>query len=128
MQKFDIRALVLGGMFVSLTILLTYVLLCTQPLFTLPLALCPIALYGAMYGPWKGALVGAAANLIGTAVLGLSIFFPGFTLSDFCTGWIYGYFFSQKEANRLEGSLETFPFSNSINSSGIKYLMVGDFL
>ena len=128
MQKFDIRALVLGGMFVSLTILLTYVFALHTTFVHITFGFVPIALYGAMYGPWKGALVGAAANLIGTAVLGLSIFFPGFTLSDFCTGWIYGYFFSQKEANRLEGSLETFPFSNSINSSGIKYLMVGDFL
>ena len=96
MQKFDIRALVLGEMFVSLTILLTYVFALHTTFVHITFGFVPIALYGAMYGPWKGALVGAAANLIGTAVLGLSIFFPGFTLSDFCTGGIYGYFFQKK--------------------------------
>lgn len=53
MQKFDIRALVLGGMFVSLTILLTYVFALHTTFVHITFGFVPIALYGAMYGPWK---------------------------------------------------------------------------
>lgn len=51
MQKFDIRALVLGGMFVSLTILLTYVFALHTTFVHITFGFVPIALYGAMYGP-----------------------------------------------------------------------------
>lgn len=44
----------------------------------------PLALYGALAGPWR------AADLIGVSLFGTGAFFPGFTLSALLVGAIYG--------------------------------------
>lgn len=97
MQKFNTRALVLGGVSVSLAVLLTYVFSLRVTFVHITFGFLPIALYGAMYGPWRAGMVGAVANLVGSLIFVPDIFFPGFILSDFLTGWIYGYFFNKKE-------------------------------
>lgn len=97
MQKINARALVLGGMFASLVILLTYVFSIKITFVHITFGFLPLALYASMYGPWKAGMVGAVANLIGSTMFYPDIFFPGFVLSDFLKGWIYGYFFHKKK-------------------------------
>ncbi len=91
------KTIVYMGVFTAMTVLLSYVFSIRTTFVHVTFGFLPIALFGAMSGPWKAGTMAALANIIGTAALGMSIFFPGFILSDFLTGWIYGYFFYQRE-------------------------------
>lgn len=97
MPKNKIHELVMLGILTGLAVLLSYVFAIQTPFVRITFGFLPIALAGAFYGPWKAGLVGALDNLIGTAIIGTSIFFPGFTLSDFLTGFLFGWFFYHKE-------------------------------
>lgn len=85
------------GTLTGLAVLLSYIFAIQTPFVRITFGFLPIAIAGAFFGPWKAGLVGALDNLIGTAIIGTSIFFPGFTVSDFLTGYIFGWFLYQKE-------------------------------
>lgn len=89
MPKNKIHEWVVLGILTGLAVLLSYVFAIQTPFVRITFGFLPIALAGAFYGPWKAGLVGALDNLIGTAIIGTSIFFPGFTLSDFLTGFLF---------------------------------------
>ena len=84
------RSLVLAGVFAALTVLLTYVFAVQTPFVRFSFGFLPLALYGALAGPWRAALVAAAADLIGVSLFGTGAFFPGFTLSALLVGAAYG--------------------------------------
>ena len=84
------RLLVLAGVFAALTVLLTYVFAVQTPFVRFSFGFLPLALYGALAGPWRAALVAAAADLIGVSLFGTGAFFPGFTLSALLVGAVYG--------------------------------------
>ena len=84
------RSLVLAGVFTALTVLLTYVFAVQMPFVRFSFGFLPLALYGAFAGPWRAALVAAAADLIGVSLFGTGAFFPGFTLSALLVGAVYG--------------------------------------
>lgn len=88
MHKNREKEMVVLGILTALAVLLSYVFAIQTPFVRITFGFLPLALAGALYGPWKAGLVGALDNLIGTALVGTSIFFPGFTLSDFLTGFI----------------------------------------
>lgn len=91
------KEMVILGVLTGLAILLTYVFAIQTPFVRITFGFLPIALAGAWYGPWKGGLVAALSDFIGSTCLGVGMFFPGFLLSSFCAGFIYGYFFHKKE-------------------------------
>lgn len=84
------QSLVRAGVFTALTVLLTYVFAVQTPFVRLSFGFLPLALYGALAGPWRAALVSAAADLIGVSLFGTGAFFPGFTLSALIVGAAYG--------------------------------------
>lgn len=55
-------------------------------------------LSGILFGPWYGALVSIASDLITSLTMG-SAFFPGFTLSAALGGFIYGWVLWRKPLN-----------------------------
>ncbi len=85
------------GVLTGLAILLSYVFAIQTPFVRITFGFLPIALAGAWYGPWKGGLVAALCDFIGSTCLGAGMFFPGFLLSNFLAGFIYGYFLHKKE-------------------------------
>ena len=84
------QSLVRAGVFTALTVLLTYVFAVQTPFVRLSFGFLPLALYGALAGPWRAALVSAAADLIGVSLFSTGAFFPGFTLSALLVGAVYG--------------------------------------
>ena len=96
MSRFSVKPLVYAGVSVALAVLFSYVFAIQTIFVRITFGFLPIAIYGAMYGPMKAGLVAAAADFIGTTLLGTSIFFPGFLVSGFLTGYIYGWFFYRK--------------------------------
>lgn len=107
MQKNKEKEIVMLGILTGLAVMMSYIFAVQTPFVRITFGFLPIAMAGAIYGPWKGGLVAALSDFIGTACLGTSIFFPGFLLSGFLTGWIYGKFFY---GHRLTLSYVCIPF------------------
>lgn len=91
MDSFSIRRFVFLGFFIAVTILLTFVFSIQTTFLRLSFSFLPIALCGAYFGAVPAGLMTAASGFIGTAVLGLGVFFPGFLLTDFLTGFLFGW-------------------------------------
>lgn len=86
------RKLVIIAMFVAIEVVLTRFLSIHTPFARIGLGFLPIAMLGIMYGPLTAGLSYAAGDLIGATLFPTGPFFPGFTLTVFLTGIVYGSF------------------------------------
>lgn len=90
MDSFSLRRFVFLGLFTAATLLLTFVFSIQTAFLRLSFSFLPIALCGLYFGGTAAGLMTAAAGFLGTAVFGLGPFFPGFLLTDFATGFLFG--------------------------------------
>lgn len=97
LRDFSAKPAVFAGVFIGLTILFTYVFSIQTPFVRLSFGFLPIAIYASMFGPMRGGLMAAAADLLGSTLFFPGLFFPGFTLSSFLSGVIYGHFLYGKD-------------------------------
>jgi len=84
------------GMFIAMQIVLTKVLSIETPYLRIDFAFIPIALCAMLYGPVKGGISAAVGDVIGVMLFPQFPFFPGFTLSAFLAGALYGLFLYRK--------------------------------
>lgn len=89
--------IVYGGIFTALTILFTYVFAIQTTFIRIDFAFIPIALYAAMWGPVRTAVMAGLADVIGSNLFMPGLYFPGFTVSAVLTGWLYGTFLYGRE-------------------------------
>lgn len=57
----------------------------------------PIVIGGILYGPLGGGLVGALGDFIGAVLFPIGPYFPGFTLTAFLTGTVFGLFLHKRQ-------------------------------
>ena len=88
--KASTRTLILSGLFVAASIILTrfFGFMLMGGTIRISLGAVPIALAGIMLGPAAGVLVGIVADLVGVMLLPQGSFFPGFTVSSALQGLI----------------------------------------
>ncbi|MDQ0202778.1 folate family ECF transporter S component [Pectinatus haikarae] len=96
MYHFKAKMVVLNGIFVALIILFTHIFAVQTPFLRISFGFLPLAVYAAICGPLHGGMVGAAADLLGCMLFSPGFYFPGFTLSAFFSGYVYGYCFYNK--------------------------------
>ena len=89
--------IVYGGIFMALTILFTYVFAIQTTFIRIDFAFIPIALYAAMWGRVRTAIMAGLADFIGSNLFMPGMYFPGFTVSAVLTGWLFGTFLYNKE-------------------------------
>lgn len=98
----SIYAIVAIAMLLALRVVLGFFANATLPFFgnsvKLSAAFLPIAFTAAMFGPFPAALVGALGDIVSFMVAPTGMYFPGFTISGFLTGLIYGLFFYKNNA------------------------------
>lgn len=89
-KKMSTKSIVLAGIFVAASIILTRFLgfMILGGTIRISLGSVPIALSGIMLGAVGGTLVGIVADLVGVLLVPQGAFFPGFTLSSALTGLI----------------------------------------
>lgn len=72
----------------------------TTPVVRITFAFLPTALIGMIFGPWVGGVAAVLADLLGFIIGGgVGGFFPGFTLSAFLTGLVYGVFIYKRNVS-----------------------------
>lgn len=89
-NKYDARSISKIGLLMALEIVLTQFISIETPIVRIGFGFLPIAIIGMLYGPWIAGMASAITDLVGTILFGGGVFFPGFVLSAFVGGMIYG--------------------------------------
>lgn len=84
------------GLLISMEIIFTRFLSVQTPIIRIGFGFIPIAFTAILFGPLTGGMAAAIADLIGMMIFPKGPYFPGFTLSAFLTGAIYGIFLYRK--------------------------------
>lgn len=99
----NIYSLAAIAMLLALRIVLGFFANATLPFFgntvKLSASFLPIAVTGVMFGPFPAAIIGALGDLLSFIIAPTGVYFPGFTISGFITGFIYGMAFYKSEIN-----------------------------
>ena len=93
------------SLFIALEVILTRFLAIQTPIVRISFTFLPIALSAMLFGPLFGGIAAALADLVGMMLFPSGPFFPGFTLTAFLTGVIYGLFLYKKPATLVQISL-----------------------
>ena len=94
----SVHSLVVMALMVALSIVATRFLSIETPIIRVGFGFVPIVISAMYLGPMRAGIIGLIADLIGFALAGKGIFFPGFTFSAFLSGFIYGIFFEGEKA------------------------------
>lgn len=95
------RTIAFVGLLVSMEIIFTRFLSFQTPIIRIGFGFIPVAFSAIMFGPLIGGLAAAIADVLGMMIFPKGAFFPGFTLSAFLGGAIYGLFLYRKQVTVL---------------------------
>jgi ECF transporter S component (folate family) len=82
---------------IALEIILTRFLSINLPIVRIGFGFLPVAMSGMLFGPVWAGLGYVVGDILGMLIFPSGAYFPGFTLSAFLTGTLYGIFFYNKE-------------------------------
>lgn len=105
-KKFDVRALTALGLLVAVEIVLSRFCSISAWNMKIGFGFLPVAVAAVMYGPLSAGIVAALGDFIGAILFPIGPYFPGFTLTAFLTGLIFGLFLYKKQsASRIFGAV-----------------------
>ena len=96
-----VAALAACGMLLALKVVLGMFTLNVSPVLKVGFSFLPIAAAGMLFGPAAGGAVGALGDVVSYFVSPTGPYFPGFTLSAFLSGFLYGVFLHGKPVKLL---------------------------
>ncbi|MBO4725770.1 MAG: folate family ECF transporter S component [Firmicutes bacterium] len=90
MRNSNTARLVTIALLMAMEIILTRFLSISTPILRLGFGFLPIAVIGILYGPlWAGTAY-ALGDIIGALLFPIGDYFPGFTLTAFLSGFVFG--------------------------------------
>lgn len=96
-SKLNTSKIVVISFLMALEVILTRFLSITMPFLRLGFGFLPISMIGILYGPlWAGTAY-ALGDIIGMMIFPAGPYFPGFTLTAFLTGSVYGLVLHNKQ-------------------------------
>lgn len=118
MKKFNTKKLVFLAILIAINVILTRYVSIRTPVVRIGFNFIAVALTSAFFGPLTGGLANVVADIVGMLISPLGDFFPGFTLSAFITGAVYGIFLHNKEitTKRIVGAC-------AVNSLGVSLFL-----
>jgi len=96
--KNNTHRLVLIALLVALNIVLSRFLSISAWNFKIGFAFVPVVIAAITMGPIGGGVVAGLGDLIGALMFPIGAFFPGFTLTAFLTGFVYGICLHKKQS------------------------------
>ncbi len=93
---FATRNLVIMAVLVAVQVVLSRFASITAWNVKIGFGFVPVMLGGMLLGPLGGGIIGMVSDLIGSILFPSGAFFPGFTLTAFLTGVIFGLFLQKK--------------------------------
>ena len=96
-KKFDVKKLIQISLLIAIEIILTRFCSINMQIVRIGFGFLPIAIIGMMYGPLSAGIAYAIGDILGMLLFPTGgSFFPGFTLTAFLTGIVYGVFLYNK--------------------------------
>lgn len=95
-QPFSVRAVVLIGAMTAVEIVLSRFLSFSVWNMKIGLGFLPVLLTAMTLGPLSAGIVGALGDFLGAILFPIGAYFPGFTLTAFLTGVVFGLFLYKK--------------------------------
>ena len=89
--------LVIMAFLIALEIVLTRFCSINTPVLRIGFGFLPVAMLGIMYGPVWAGLCYAIGDVLGMLIFPTGAYFPGFTLTAFLTGCVFGIFLYKKD-------------------------------
>lgn len=86
----NITTVAVCGMLLALSIILGFFTVPVSHLLKIGFSFLPIAAAGILFGPVTGGTVGALGDIVGYMIRPAGAYFPGFTVSGFVSGFLYG--------------------------------------
>lgn len=93
--KMSVKAVSAVGILVAMEVILARFSIHTWNL-KIGFSFVPIVVAAIFYGPIAGGLVGAIGDVVSAVLFPVGAYFPGFTLTAFLTGMVFGWFFQKK--------------------------------
>lgn len=90
------RITIFMGLFIALQIILTRFLSIQTPIIRIGFSFLPLAISAMIFGPLIGGIGAAIADIVGMMLFPVGAYFPGFTVTAFVSGAIYGLFLFEK--------------------------------
>lgn len=102
------KKLVILSLLTALTIVLARFLSIQTQVLRISFEFFPIVVAAILFGPLGAGITAAIADIIGATLFPAGTFFPGFTVSAFTAGIIYGLFFYNKKITWVKTILAAF--------------------
>jgi len=96
-MKNNTTRLVVIAFLLALEIVLTRFCSISTPILRMGFGFLPIAMVGIMYGPLWAGITYAIGDIIGAILFPIGPYFPGFTLTAFLSGLVFGFVLYGKE-------------------------------
>lgn len=95
------RIFIFMGLLISMEIGLTRFFSIQTPIVRISFGFIPIVIASVMFGPVLGGITAAFSDILGMMLFPKGVYFPGFTLSAFLSGIIYGIMLYKKPQTML---------------------------
>lgn len=106
MNQINIKTISYMGMFIALEVILTRFLSIQIPIVRIGFTFLPIAISAMMFGPLFSGIAAALADIAGMMLFPAGgAYFPGFTLTAFLSGVLYGIILHKKPVSLVRISL-----------------------
>lgn len=97
-RGFDAKTIAVMGVLVAMEILLSRFLSISTWNLKIGFNFVPVALAAMLLGPIKAGIVWALADFLGATLFPIGPYFPGFTLTQFLMGVVFGLFLYKKQS------------------------------
>ena len=94
---FTTRTLITLSLLTAIEIVLSRFLSISAWNIKIGFSFVPIVVAAMLYGPLAAGIVGALADFLGAILFPIGAYFPGFTLTAFLTGCVFGCFLHRKQ-------------------------------
>lgn len=97
-KKITTEMLVIMAFMIALEVVLSKVVSINLSFLRVGFGFLPISILAILYGPWAAGIAYAIGDLIGAFLFPTGAFFPGFTVTAFVTGVLFGLVLYNKKA------------------------------
>lgn len=97
MSKFNTKTLTIMSLLIALEIVLSRFLSFSAWNMKIGFSFVPVVIAAILLGPLQAGLVGALSDFIGAILFPIGAYFPGFTLTTFLTGAVFGLFLHKQQ-------------------------------
>ena len=102
-----IQATIVVGLLIAMEIILTRVFSIENSIVRVSFEFLPVALSAILFGPLTAGIAAAIADVLGMIIFPKGAYFPGFTLSAFLNGFIYGVFLYKRNLTIFKALLSS---------------------